>query len=313
MEHLSANLDTADKSRQSNKDSNNKKEVSRKEEWEQVEYLVLEYQKQFDEDADEEQIQKSNEAGIELIERFQPFLKKYAILFKSGQIDFNDKEMKLFVASFMDEDDLKRALKRKKQKKEYRARIYEKFNFIKETYGSLPEDEILTDLQMLLLQLAKRYKQMGKNFAAYLYNSFRYEVARHIKKFIRNPLNIPYRKIKFEDYMSYYHDPAIENDFEDKFYEDSLGIPDMSWIQGETCSELFGILSPLERKLIVKYYLEHWNDRQISEEFGIHINTVNQKRRMAIRKLAKELGIDEKDIKRSRRSGKKAIMPIKFE
>lgn len=307
MTTLSANVSTADK-------AGTQEEVikkTREEEWAEVEELVIEYKKQFEDNATREQVTTSKEAAEELLRRFTPFITKYLILLRSGQIDFNDKEMKLFVASFMDDESLKSALKRKKQKSEYRAQIYERFNFVKETYGTLSETEILTDLQAIFLAMAKRYKQVGRSFCGYLYNSYRYEVSRHIKKFIKNPINIPYRNIEFEDYMKVSNDLAVENDFEDKYYENSMGIPDLSWIQGQSCSDLFAILTPMERKLIIKYYLEDWNDRQISEEFGIHINTVNQKRRQAIYKLADALNIDRSEIKRNRKSGMKAIMPLK--
>lgn len=307
MTSLSAKPNTADNPGEQTEE----RKVSREEEWAQVEELVMKYKEQFDDGATRIQVQASQDAAEELINRFYPLFKKYLILLRSGQIDFNDKEMKLFVSSFMDEEALKSALKRKKQKAEYRASIYQKFNFIKETYGSIPEDEIMVDLQTIFLAMARRYKQMGKSFCGYLYNSFRYEVSRHIKRFTKNPINIPYRHTQFEDYMRFSEEPSIENNFEDKFYENSIGIPDMTWISGENCSDLFTVLTPIERKLIIKYYLEEWNDRQISEEFGIHINTVNQKRRQAVGKLAGVLNIDESDIKRNRKSGKRAIMPLR--
>ena len=305
MTNLSANPNTADKSGETIEDF----QAKREEEWKQVEILVMEYKKQFEGNVDDQQRETSKKAAGELLDRFYPLFKKYIILFRTGQINFDDKEQKLFVASFMDEDALKRALRRKKQKAKYRNKIYQKFNFIKETYGSIPEEEILTDLQTIFLEMAKRYKQMGKSFCGYLYNSFRFEVSRHVKRFTKNLINIPYKYTEFEDYMEGYQEPTIENNFEDKYYEDVTGIPDMTWIAGESCSDLFQVLTPIERKLLIKYYLEDWNDRQISEEFGIHINTVNQKRRQAVGKIAQALNIDEKDIKRSRKSGKKTIMP----
>ena len=105
---------------------------------------------------------------------------------------------------------------------------------------------------------------------------------------------------------------VIEEDcFTDKIYENNVGIPDMTWISGQNCSELFQSLAPLDRKLLIKYYMEDYNDRQIAEEFGMHINTVNQKRRQAVVKLANILGISEEEIKRNRKSGKKALFHLK--
>ena len=220
--------------------------------------------------------------------------------------------MRRFILSFIEDPRLKAALRRDRQTAKFRHPILQRFNFVHETYGYLPEEEILTDLQMLLLMLAKRYKQCGRNFCAYLKNAYSYEISRHIKKFIKDPSNIHYRNVEYEDYMQSSVDEPVENCFEDKIYENSLGVPDMTWMQGSSCSDKFSKLTSLERKLLVKYYLEEYNDRQISEEFGMHINTVNQKRRHALAVLAKELGQDPKDIKRNRKSGKKALFYSKL-
>jgi hypothetical protein len=267
----------------------------------------MEYQMQFTEGATAEEIIASKNAANELIIKFTPLFKKYLALIKTGQIDFDDKEMKRFVLSFIGDTKLKKALKSEHQTAEMRHPILQRFNFVKETYGNLTEEEITIDLQMLFLTLAKRYKQMGRNFCAYLYNAFCYEVSRHIKKFTKNPGNIHYKSTEYEDYMQSCVDVAVEECFEDKIYENNVGIPDMTWISGQNCSDLFAGLEPFDRKLLIKYYMEDYNDRQIAEEFGMHINTCNQKRRQAVIKLAKILGIKESDIKRNRKSGKKAL------
>lgn len=286
---------------------NNKQNLEDKlEEWTEIEELVMAYKKQFEDEATASDIRKAKDAADKLIVRFNPLFKKYIMLFKTGQIDFKDSDVKTFVGTFIDDPRLHRALKRKKSRAEYRSDIYKKFGFVLETYGQLSEEDILTDLQMLLLVLAKRYKQVGKNFCAYVHNCFRYEVSRHIKKFIKNPLNITYKNTSYEDINNGSSDTNFANVHEDLYYEPSNGIPNMTWINGDTCSELFSFLNPLERKIIVKYYAEEFNDKQIADALGLHINTVNQKRRQAITKLADNLGIDLNDIKRNRHSGRQS-------
>lgn len=281
----------------------------RKEEWREVEALIMRYQAQF---INPDQKEDANKAMEELLQRFFPLFKKYLVLLKSGQINFNDTEMKHFVHTFMAEGNLKAALKRKKQSAAARAPIYQRFNFIKETYGSLDEDEIMMDLQTLFVVLARRYKQMGKSFCGYLYNAYYHEVSRHIKSFIKNPANIHYRNSEYEDYMQKSVDEFQKEDipFDERLFEDEGGIPDSSWINGETCSETFEMLTPLERRLLVKYYLEDYNDRQVAERFGMHINTVNQKRRFAAEEVANALGKSRLDIKRNRKSGKRPMMVV---
>lgn len=284
-------------------------ESKRKEEWDEIENLVLDFQKQFYENNTIEEKEYAKTCGDLLLTKFSPLFKKYLTLLKYIQIDFTDREMKEFIALFIDNYELKKALFRKKINSTNRSEIYQKFNFIIETYGKISEEDMISDLHMCFLILAKRYKPIGKNFCAYVYNTYRHEVARHIKKFIQNPLSIQYKNFQYEDCINGEQDIHIDMSYEDNYYESTTGLPDFTWINGQSCSEAFNSLTSFQRKILIKYYLEDWNDRQIAENMGAHINTVNQKRRDAINLLCGEYGINKKNIKRSRKSGKKASLP----
>ena len=123
--------------------------------WREIEELVMQYKLKFEYPNDEKILNISKNASEELLVRFTPLFKKYSLLLTTGQIDFNDVDVKSFIGTFIDDPRLHRALKRQRSKAEYRADIYKKFGFVLETYGKLSEDEILVDLQMLLLVLAK--------------------------------------------------------------------------------------------------------------------------------------------------------------
>lgn len=276
-------------------------------EWSEVEDKITLFQNQFKETATQEDIGIASEASIFLIDKFNPLFKKYITLFKYGQIDFDDFEMKQFVSLFMDDYSLKKALNRKKQSTPFRKDIYKKFNFILETYGAVNEEDILNDLHICFLIMAKRYKPVGKNFCAYLYNCFRYEVARHIKSFIKNPINVPYKLLQYEDCLNGDDEIFLHVD---NYHEDNEGLPDHTWVTGKSCSDIFSCLSALQRKILVKYYLEDWNDRQIAEATGLHINTINNKRREAIKIVADRTNVDLSTLKHKRKSGKKASLSI---
>lgn len=278
-------------------------------EWQEVEDLVMTYQSQFN---DETKKEAADLAMISLLERFYPLFKKYLVLIKSSQINFDDIEMKKFVINFIGDPGLKAALKKRMIPINIRIPINQRFNFVKETYGALNEDEIMNDLKFLFMVMARRYRQMGRNFCGYLYNAYCYEVARHVKKFIDNPANIHYRNIEYEEHINKaVEDYTIEDKpFESRLFTDDTGLPDISWINGIGCSAMFEQLTPLERKLIIKYYLEDYNDRQIAEKFGMHINVVNARRRMAVEYIADFLGIDRSQIKRNRKSGKRIAPPV---
>jgi hypothetical protein len=186
--------------------------------------------------------------------------------------------------------------------------IRNRFNFIPEGYGKQDEDEILADLHMLFLGMAKRYKPMGKSFACYVYNAYKYEIARHIMKFNRNPANFHYKNICIDDAepQECYDDyDAIE----DIIYEDEAGIPDKSWIKGDACSGAFSALTPIDRLILSKYYLQSWNDKQIGNLLGLHANTINEKRKAILRRLCEQLDRDPNEVKRYRRPGAKISMP----
>lgn len=275
-------------------------------EWQEVEDLVMVYQAQFN---DETKREAADLAMVSLLERFYPLFKKYLVLIKSSQINFEDTEMKKFVINFIGDPGLKAALKKKMIPINVRIPINQRFNFVKETYGVLDENEIMNDLKFLFIIMARRYRQMGRNFCGYLYNAYCYEVARHVKKFIDNPVNIHYRNVEYDEHVSKaIEDYTIEDKpFENRLFTDDSGLPDTSWINGVGCSEMFEQLTPLERKLIIKYYLEDYNDRQIAEKLGMHINIVNARRRSAIEYIADFLGIDRSQIKRNRKSGKRIV------
>lgn len=279
------------------------------EEWREVEDLIMKYKVQFNENATDKEIQESKEAASMLLERFYPLFKKYLVLIKSDQIDFKDTEMRRFVLNFIGDKKLKGVLKRRNAAytPERRAQIAYRFNFVCSSYGQLPEDEILLDLETLFLVLAKRYKQMGKSFCGYLYNTYCYEVARFIKKHTEDPSNLEYKKHEYDDYMNTAELREAEEGVMDRLFETSTGIPDMTWICGQNCSEMFDCLTPLERKIIVQYYLEDYKDRQIADHLGLHINTINQKRRQAVHKVADAMHVDYSQIRRTRKSGKRGF------
>lgn len=284
--------------------SNNQTFEEKQEEWTEIENHVFAYQKQFADDATKEEIEIAKQSALTLITKFNPLFKKYMMLLKTGQIDYYDSDIKMFVYTFIDDPRLLGALKREKSRSEFRTGINQKFGFVLETYGKIPEDEMLLDMQFLLLILAQRYKPVGKNFCAYVHNVFRFEVSRHIKKFIANPMNIVYKNTMYEDSNTKNEEDNYESVYEDIYYEPENGIPNMNWISGDTCSDVFNVLTSLERKIIVKYYAEEYNDKQIAESLGLHINTVNQKRRIAVSKVASQLDINIADVVRSRHSGR---------
>lgn len=273
----------------------------RLQQWDEVEGLVLTYQQYLH---DPTEHKRSQEAANLLIQMFSPLFKSYITVIKYNQIDWTNKEQKLFVAQFIGDRSLRSFLTSSKRKSssETKAKIYEAFNFVAVTYGALSEEEILSDLYICFLTLMKRYKQTGKNFCAYVANVYHFEVSRHIKKYTSNPLAVNYKTCTYEDSTN---GEDAESVYEDTYYESFVGLPDITWINGETCDELFDGLTTLQRKILIEYYLEDYNDGQIGEHTATNIGTINGKRRKAINDICEKLNIDPDSIPRQRKNGRK--------
>lgn len=283
-------------------------EEERLKEWNQVEELVLIYQKHLNDPVDSI---LSKEAADILLQKFSPLFKSYLTVIKYNQIDWNSKEQKIFICQFVGDRNLKKALNRKKTSSDFKAKIYNAFNFVSATYGTSLEEDILADLYLCFLILMKRYKQTGKNFCAYVANCYHYEISRYIKKQISNPLVVNYKNYKYEDIVNGNNDHELDFIHEDNYYESMTGLPDYTWINGDTCSDIFCDFSPCQRKILIKYYLEDYNDRQISEMFGTNVGNINSKRRSAINELCMLRCVDKSNLPRKRKSGRKVNLPIK--
>lgn len=278
----------------------NLSEEERLEQWTEVEGLVLTYQQYLNHPVDN---YMSKEAADLLIQKFSPLFKSYITVIKYNQIDWTNKEQKLFIAQFIGDKRLRTFLTsaKKRSSSETKAKIYEAFNFVTVTYGKLDEEDILSDLYTCFLTLMKRYKQTGKNFCAYVANVYHFEVSRHIKKYTSNPLVVNYKTCAYEDSTN---GEESDSSYEDSYYESYVGLPDYTWINGETCDILFDDLSTLQRKILVEYYLEDYNDGQIGQHTATNIGTINSKRRKAISDICEKLNIDPKDIPRQRKNGR---------
>lgn len=266
-------------------------------EWNEIEELVMTYQRCL---GTSEQY-KAQEAADILLDKFSPLFKSYLTAIKYQQIDWANKEQKKFISQFIGEPELKRALARNYTPSEYCSRIYSRFNFVTVTYGQSSEDDIMNDLYLCFLTLMKRYKQKGKNFCAYVANAYHFEVSRLIKKQTSNPLTVSYKNYKYEDAIN---NNSFNNSYTDNYYESATGLPDYTWVNGSTCSATFTQLSTIERKILIEYYLEDCNDKQIGQRNALSIGTINCKRRHALDHICTELDTTRDKVKRRRKSGK---------
>jgi RNA polymerase sigma factor (sigma-70 family) len=232
----------------------------------------------------------SEEAAQQLIDAFDPYLRKYTNLLKNNYVDLNNKDVRRFLLNFSRDREFKKNLMRHYQSSEVRAEAYKIVSLINKTCEVYTNSDIEHELIVILLVLAKRYKPEGKNFCNYVFQCFRYELARRLKYMTRDPIVYSSRDmISYDDFEYIQESNEVENNI--ALYTDDIMLNEMdddldfNWIKGYTCSECFCDLTTFERKLLVLTYQDNLTDVQISGKLGVHRHTVRNRRNRAIEKI----------------------------
>lgn len=242
--------------------------------------------------------QNGNEkAGLELIDIYEPFLRKYYKLVKDGLLNFQDKDSRKFVGLFIEDADCRKKLvKNRLFSEDTTTMAHLAAGMICHLCQDISQDDIMQELITLFIVLAKRYKKKGKNlfFGGYLYSSYKYELYRRILMLTTDPLvhradmNLEYYD---ESYMNdeemVLDEPCIYTNEPVMVIDDDLG---NSWVRGLTCTEAFEDLSPTERLILKLKYYDNLTDIEISQRMGLHRNTIRAHRLKAIDKIKYQLG-----------------------
>jgi DNA-directed RNA polymerase specialized sigma24 family protein len=137
-------------------------------------------------------------------------------------------------------------------------------------------EDIEHDLYLIILDMAKRYKNVGKGFISYIASSFHYEAFRCVWKYLATAA------------LSY--DNLDQNDdllgaviFSDKEgHETSVEalngtVNTVEWVSGLFADAPFDNLSPQERLLVVRRFVEKHTLKQIAEEMGYSASGIAKK------------------------------------
>ena len=163
----------------------------------------------------------------------------------------------------------------------------QRWEILKSSYQN--KEEMVTDLTESLLSLTLRYDGRGK-FKRYIVRALPYRFADLV--FARYRKNLAPRK-KLSDFMEKIKMPTDDLNVTEEMLEDST---------------VFSFLTERDRKILILYYAKNCPDKAVGEIMGLHINTVNQKRRQAVEKLRWKIGLYNGEIQvRHRKSGKKII------
>ncbi len=250
-----------------------------------IERLVLIY-KQF----------KDPQAFTELLFLLKPITKTYEKILIEQKICYHSKSALQFYATLLGPEVLN-------YKESQESAIQNRMGTFLKTYGAQDPEDIRQDIYSAIMIMINRYKSEGRSFLTYLSRCLHFEIARKVKAHAKSLTlwhsNVTHYGDGFGDLV------GGETKSEDPFFDESgdeFGYLKEEWIE-QGGDEVFADLSSFERRILFLYYQEELNDRQISKLLGMHINTVNQRRREAAEKLSQKTGLP---VRRERKSGKKA-------
>ena len=252
--------------------------------------------------------QGNDEAKLELLEIFDEFLAKYTELLKSGEYNLYNHSIKNFIAFFIPDKKIKRAIDQHYHKPTVRYEVDQAVRLITGIFSFYDVEDIQNDLFIIFWTLCRRYKDTRPSFHNYLKMCFHYEVLSYYRPIIKNSsVNNPYNHMTLEDsahleemgfamemslnetnrYVSIKNASTLKVKDKASVYEDeSLNT---NWIMGVTCSKEFGVLTTYERNLIIESYLKKKTDQEIAEKYGLCRATVNRRKQAAKQKLYLEL------------------------
>lgn len=182
-------------------------------------------------------------AAEQLLELFQPLLLKYVSLIKDGNVDTNDKFIKLF----MDKE------ARRRYKYQPAVEIEKVTGILRWLTYSLTREDLYNELVVVFLETCDRYKRKGVGFTGYLNKVFKYALYRRLTSYISDPANGAETTDSVNIEAPAPEPPEI----------------DALWINGTTPSPPFDKLTSVDRMVLYKRYKEGKSTIDISEETGI--------------------------------------------
>lgn len=226
----------------------------------------------------------------------------------------------MFVSLFIDKKD--KINKAEKRKVFSNTCVKIKALFDKYEYGDIYNELVLALLNMAnkykITQEGDQYHKKNGTFHMYVSKCFHWEAYRFLIKLVQDPLT-HFEVISLRDQFDDMDiDDSVGETFvpdeeAEKAYEvvinnvsrknaidssktltmkesEAVDAYDMAslnfnWTTGVTCGEVFSVLTPYEREIILLSFIEKKTDIEIAEIYGCHRATINDHKNKAIRKL----------------------------
>lgn len=246
----------------------------------------------------------NKQSADKIVESFNGFIWKYVNLITKGTYNLSDYSIRKFISLYSSQLYIKKYTPNYNYKQKFRDNLENTTKKITSLFKQYSSDEIRNELICILLNMAKKYKDIKKpSFHNYVDKCFHFEAFRGLSHLISDPITrMTYNE--FIDNMA--EDPSAENEFINTLEEvccqialknavipveeSNVSIFDLeslntNWINGITCSTRFKDLTPFERNIIILYYIQNLTDTEIATQIGVCRATINRKRLKAKKKL----------------------------
>lgn len=229
------------------------------------------------------------EAGLRLINAFYPYMNKFKRLICDGHADVTDKEIRAFIGLYMPKaKSMKNGSFRRNKTALYD--MYKTVGIIKDLFREHSQEDIEHELYIALFKLAERYTPYGNSFHTYVARAYRFQLKRQLTDIIET--HVVSTKMHFFDDVHMDED----GDFSKTYVENAhllLNEPfdeiNDNWVNGWTASDMFHLISKMDRRLLKMKYIDKKTDEEIAFELGICRATANRRRQRAILTLQNEM------------------------
>lgn len=249
----------------------------------------------------------NRENASDIINAFSFFLNNYAIFLTYGSYSIKNNSIRKFISLYNNKD-VKNRINQYKYSKYISNQICctaEKINYLLSDYTY---DDLYNECVCALLYMAEKYNDTKPSFHNYVKKCFHYRLKISIDKLTSSNKNLvelisldiskdqngrhkqfiyvdEYEQLieKIDTQIKISNSTFSMKGFDIDMYNDNF--IDFNWINGISCNEVFSVLNNFERSILVESYINKKTDKEIALKFGLARETINRKKRKAVKKM----------------------------
>lgn len=232
-----------------------------------------------------------------LIKQFKNFLNKYSSMISNENIDFSNYDVRSFLSCYVKEREIKSNLKRGRfHSSKTVETAYRVLRYVKWALRKHKPQEVEAEILIPFLRCARSYQQKGKTFSSYLYQTYRYELKRHIDSLTVDILDQE-GVLFFDVWHDDYDWEVVDIDSQllqlDRFnlndleMDEGLELSHPDWIHKDKSLPPFDTFKSHERYILVKYYYENYTDKEIARMLPYNPKSIHRIRMRLVNQLMK--------------------------